>query len=216
MKNYFKIVLFVVITFGMFSLVSCKDEDVNMNENNAGKQSNILIDECFLVRGDRGELIDLHISRGQDNKICITTSLSDIKSTDEYIPECVVIANDIEILENTIVLPETKENYWAFEVTLGDLNNLKAAPGGETMTLECHCMAQSGNCKFSLQWFAPNIVAASCLSSVDSPCSQSGVTQDCQFTTPTITIQAKSETSEKTTRLIIESNMIEYNGLLYK
>ncbi len=214
MKSYFKSVLLVLASLGMFSLMSCDDK--NEEESIINEQESTLIDECLLVRGDQGELLDLHIMRDEDNQVSISTNPSDIKSTDEYIPTCIIIADDIIVSDHLITLPETDKNYWTFEVTLGDLNDFKAPPGGSDINLECNCMAQSGSCSVFYEQPAQNIMVMRCLSKMDSPCSQSGVTQDCVLTLPTVTIQIKSETSEETTKLIIESDMIEYNGLIYE
>lgn len=214
MKNYFKVIWFGFVVFGLFSLMSCDSENETINENIIDTQSNQLIDECFLVRGDRGELLDLHIVRNEDNQVIITTSPSELKSTDEDIPEYIVIANNVEFIDNTFVLPETEENYWVFEVTLGDLNNTKAAPGGGTIAAECHCLAPSGNCKITYTIINNNVFTAQCFSSIDTPCSSSGV-GSCAWTLPEVVIK-KTETTEKITTIIVQSDIIDYNGLLYE
>jgi hypothetical protein len=214
MKNYFKVIWFVFVVFGMFSLMSCESENETINENIIDAQSNQLIDECFLVRGDRGELLDLHIVRNEDNQVIITTSPSELKSTDEDIPEYIVIANNVEFIDNTFVLPETAENYWVFEVTLGDLNNTKAAPGGGTIAAECHCLAPSGNCTITYNIINNNVFTAQCFSSIDTPCSANGVGR-CTWTLPEVVIK-KTETTEKITTIIVQSDIIDFNGLLYE
>ena len=219
MKRCFKTMLLSLAAIGVLVITSCENENgnINLNESDTNPQTTELIDECFLVRGDRGELLDLHIIRNEDNQFFISANPSDLKSTDEYIPEYIIIADGIETYENSIILPKTDKYYWLFEATLADIVGEKTAPGGgQTISLECHCMAASGGCRIDLTWISPSIVGAACNSTPDSPCSASGDTSDCVFTTPTITIQEKSEAFEATTKIIIESEMIDYNGVLYE
>lgn len=224
MRKLIKIVVFAFITISGFCLVSCEDE-----KNYTGKENDTLIDECFLVRGNEGELLDLHITRDKNNQVFITTSLSDInahtKSTNDDVHDFIIIAESVEFIDNTFVLPGTDKQYWIFEATLGAPVTTKAAPGGGTgtgssvaITAECNCLANEGECTVTTNSISPNVFTAHCNNSANTPCELSGIAQ-CKWTLPTIivypTIQAPTNTPKITT-IVIESDIIDYNGVLYE
>lgn len=216
-----KLISILVIAIVAIMFASCEKG----KENHSEIQEKTLIDECFLVRGDYGELLDLHIVRDKNNNVFITTSLSnanyDTKSTHDDIPDYIIIAKDVEFSDNTFVLPETNENYLIFDATLGDpiaSKSVSVAPGipggGATISVECNCLSDKGKCAISCIMNGYNVFTATCKSSITDPCEASGIGQ-CQWTLPTITVH-ESVLFQKSTKIIIESNNIDYNGILYE
>ena len=221
MKKHFLILSIFAGLFLSVFFVSCeKDNSTSTNtllENEIinEESDNKQIDQCFLVRGRKGKLLDLHIARDENNHAFITTSPAQVKSTDENIPEYIIIADGVEFIDNKFILPETDNNYYIFEMSLGDPDTPKAPPGGGTITASCNCLAPSGSCTVTYTVVNDNVFSAQCFSSVDAECSVSGVGQ-CQWTLPEVIVTKELVDSQKTTTVIIESDKLDYNGLPYE
>lgn len=210
MKNYFKITILMLITIVFYTLVGCGDE----RDNNIIKQNSKFLDECLIVRGENGELLDLHIVGSVSGEIVITTNKSSVKNGEEKTPDFIIIADDVEFYNNSFILPELETTYWVFEATIGDLNLPKAADGGGKISANCDCHGSTGNCTISWSMLDSNTFVARCDNASENPCNFDGE-GSCLWTYPVSNIQDKSK-SEKATTIIIKSENIEYNGLLYE
>lgn len=206
-----KINLLVTSLIGFCCLISCEDEKAN----NSMTQGESFIDECFLVKGENGKLLDLQITKDENNKMIISAKPSDIKTNIDDLPDFIIVADDVDYNEHSFILPKSETAYWVFEATLGDLNLPKAADG-ETISAECNCLSYTGGCVTSITKRANNVFYANCNSSISSPCSQGGSGSDlCQWTLPEVVIKDKLF-SETATTLIVKSDIIEYNGLIFE
>lgn len=171
---------------------------------------------CLLVTGDRGDILDLHISRDQNSIVSLTTNPSAIKSSeDPDLHEFIIIAENYEIVDNRVILQSPEKKYWVMEASLEapsskDISN----PIEVGLTAECNCMGPEGYCIVSVTTPNSSVISLHCNKAPGNPCT--GSVTSCKWTFPAVIVTPKNDHQPKTTLIIIESDKILYNGILYE
>ncbi len=198
-------------------LVSCDGKQETSLNNEMELDDTRVLDLCFVALSNDGKLIDLHIVRNVENQVYITAEPSYLKTSDQEIPEYIIIADGVEFVDNSFTLPETSESCWIFEVDLGNPVTTKAPTGGGKLVAECNCMAPDGNCTVTYVMHSNSVFTAYCNSNPGNPCQLSGIDGQCAWTLPEVIISMKkNKTAFKTTKIIVTSDFIDYNGQLYE
>ncbi len=219
MKNFSFVLLFAIMI--ATTLNSCVEK--------CSRDNQVIGEECFCIKDDKGNFVDLHYVKKKDGIVSFTAEPSSIKPNEDTTPNCITIFSNMIIKhsenQGTMCINSTdKEKLWIFEATLGEPNFCKSRSHDgndneptESVSFKCRCYGGAADaCKGNHQIrVSPDgnssYMAVWCDKVGD--CSVSGADHPCNIYD---TEGKKPFNPNNATLLIVAAKAIEYNGLKYE
>lgn len=217
MKNFSFVLLFAIMI--ATTLNSCVEK--------CSRDNQVIGEECFCIKDDKGNFVDLHFIKKKDGVVSINVEPSSIKPNEDSIPGCITFSNDVKIVSKTdgVSLEFTnngKEKLWIFETTLGEPNICKSAYNGgdeptQSVSYKCICNAPGDNHCKGISYTLNNqpVIETRCVQVIGNECKGSGYEIPCQIEL----IKDDENTPlnpNRATLLIVTARVLEYNGLKYE